>query len=176
MRAALADRLCLRLERGIAVSARIRGQIADDAPRQEVSMKTLALAAALAAGLFPVSALAADPIAGRWVTQDKDAIVTIAPCSAKTCGRITRFLVPPPDGPEQRDINNPDPGQRTRKLLGLPVLYDFVEEPDLWRGRIYDPKSGRSYRSVVRRKAPGVLEVKGCIGPFCQTQTWRRAK
>ena len=43
-----------------------------------------------------------------------------------------------------------------------------------WRGRIYDPKNGKSYRSIIRRKGPGVLEVKGCIGPFCQTQVWKR--
>jgi uncharacterized protein (DUF2147 family) len=28
---------------------------------------------------------------------------------------------------------------------------------------------------VIRRKGPNVLEVKGCIGPFCQTQLWRKA-
>jgi len=36
------------------------------------------------------------------------------------------------------------------------------------------PKNGKSYRSIIRRKGPGVLEVKGCIGPFCQTQVWKR--
>ncbi|WP_371815480.1 DUF2147 domain-containing protein [Erythrobacter sp. JK5] len=81
-----------------------------------------------------------------------------------------------PDGPDQRDINNPDPRLKQRKLLGLPVLFGFTEEAALWRGRIYDPKSGKSYRSVVRRTGANTLEVKGCIGPFCQTQVWKRAR
>jgi len=122
------------------------------------------------------TAWAADPIAGRWITEDKDAIVAIGQCGNTVCGKIARFLVPPPDGPDQRDINNSDPKLKQRKLMGLPVLTKFREEGDLWRGRIYDPKTGKSYRSVVRRKGPSVLEVKGCISIFCQSQIWRRAK
>ncbi|QIQ87279.1 DUF2147 domain-containing protein [Erythrobacter sp.] len=130
---------------------------------------------ALVALLFAAPASAADPIAGRWVTEEGDAIIAVGECGKSVCGRIARFLVPPPDGVDQRDINNPDPALRRRKLLGLPVLYSFAEEDDLCRGRIYDPKSGKSYRSVVRRKGPGRLEVKGCIAFFCQTQIWKRA-
>ena len=130
---------------------------------------------ALPLSALPVAVQAADPISGRWITEDKDAIVTIGTCGASTCGRISKFLVPPPDGPDQRDIHNPDPARKSRRLMGLPVLFDFAEEEDLWRGRIYDPKTGKSYRSVLRRKGPNVLEVKGCISFFCQTQTWRRA-
>ncbi len=120
-------------------------------------------------------ALAADPINGRWVTQDKDAVVSIGKCGATTCGKIARFLVTPPDGLDQRDIYNPDKKKRTRKLLGLPILTSFKQDGDVWRGRIYDPNDGKSYRSVLRRKSANVLEVKGCIGPFCQTQLWRKA-
>lgn len=130
--------------------------------------------ASMAVTLSP--AQAADAIGGRWITQDKDAVIEIKPCGASTCGTIARFLVAPPDGLDQRDINNPNAKLRQRKLLGLPILTQFKEEETLWRGQIYDPNSGKSYRSVIRRKGPNVLEVKGCIGPFCQTQIWRRAK
>lgn len=121
-------------------------------------------------------AFAADPIAGRWVTEERDAIVEIGRCGSTTCGRIARFLVAPPEGADQRDINNPEPRLRTRRLLGMPVLSNFREEEDLWRGRIYDPKSGKSYRSVIRRTGPNTIEVRGCLGPFCQAQIWRRAR
>jgi len=132
--------------------------------------------AVISGAAIPSAANAADPISGRWITQDKDAVVSIGKCGAKTCGRIAQFLVPPPDGLDQRDIYNPDPEKKQRKLKGLPVLYNFAEEADLWRGRIYDPKTGKSYRSVLRRKSANVLEVKGCISFFCQTQIWRRAR
>lgn len=122
------------------------------------------------------AAFAAEPITGRWVTEDRDAVVEIKKCGSVTCGRIARFLVTPPDGADQRDINNPQANLRKRKLLGLPILTQFREDGSKWRGRIYDPNSGKSYRSVIVRKSANVIEVSGCIGPFCQTQTWRRAR
>lgn len=140
-----------------------------------MTIRIFAPAVALALG-FATAADAAPPIEGKWVTEDRDAVVTIGPCGSTVCGRVTRFLTPPPDGVNQRDVNNPDPAKRARKLLGLPVLTSLREEQDLWRGRIYDPKSGKDYRSVIRRKNASTLEVKGCIGPFCQTQIWKRAR
>ncbi len=138
--------------------------------------KTITIAASFAALILGgAPALGAEPITGRWVTEERDAIVEIGRCGSSTCGRIAQFLVPPPQGRDQRDINNPDPDLRKRRLLGLPVLSRFREEDDLWRGRIYDPKSGKDYRSVIRRTGPNRLEVKGCLGPFCQTHIWRKA-
>ena len=133
------------------------------------------LVASLAALLLASPALAADPVQGRWVTEEKDAVITIAPCGAKLCGRISKFLVAPPQGLDQRDVNNKDASKRSRKLLGMPVLSGFVEDGDEWRGTIYDPKSGKTYRSILQRKGSNQLTVKGCLGPFCQTQTWRKA-
>ncbi len=133
----------------------------------------LTLLAAFAIG--PAPACAAEPVAGRWITAEKDGVILIAPCGKAICGTIDRFLVPPPEGLDQRDVNNPDTRLRNRKLLGMPILSGFTADGDIWRGRIYDPKSGKSYRSVIRRKGANVLEVKGCIGPFCQTQVWKKA-
>lgn len=133
------------------------------------------LAASLAALLLASPALAADPVQGRWITEEKDAVITIAPCGAKLCGRISKFLVTPPQGLDQRDVNNKDAAKRSRKLLGMPVLTGFVEYGDEWRGTIYDPKSGKTYRSILQRKGSNQLTVKGCLGPFCQAQTWRKA-
>lgn len=120
-------------------------------------------------------AFAAEPITGRWVTEDRDAIVDIKQCGAVTCGRIAEFLITPPDGADQRDINNSDAKLRNRKLLGLAILTGFRVDGDEWKGKIYDPNRGRTFRSVIRRKGPNVLEVKGCVSFICQTQVWRKA-
>lgn len=140
---------------------------------KRLPLKRLAAIAALASA---APLLAAQPIEGRWVTAEKDAVIQIGRCGKSLCGKIARFLVAPPQGLDQRDVNNKEPRLRNRKLLGMPVLTGFSEESDLWRGEIYDPKSGKTYRSVVRRKDANRLEVKGCIGPFCQTQVWTRAR
>ena len=119
---------------------------------------------------------AAEPITGRWITDDKDAVVEIAPCGAQLCGTIARYLIVPPGGADQRDIHNKNPALRARKLLGLMVLTGFTADGDAFRGRIYDPRNGKTYRSVLRRAGLGALEVKGCIGPLCRTFHWTRAR
>lgn len=132
--------------------------------------------ASLAIATLAVPAAAAAPagsVEGRWTTRDRDAIVELAPCGASLCGQIIKFLKVPPGGMGQRDINNPDANLRQRKLLGLNVLSGFRRDGNIWRGRIYDPKSGKTYRSILEAKGERLI-VKGCIGPFCKSQTWTR--
>ena len=80
------------------------------------------------ATISPARAYAAEPVARRWMTAEKDAVVAIKPCGKAVCGTIDRFLVPPPEGLDQRDINNPDTKLRTRKLLGLAILSGFTAD------------------------------------------------
>ncbi len=138
-------------------------------------MRTKAVALSLALAMLASPAQAAEPITGRWVTAEKDAVVAIGKCGKAQCGTIERFLILPKGGKDQRDINNSDPAKRTRKLIGTAILTGLVAEQGVWRGQVYDPKTGRSYTSEVRRKDAGTLEVKGCVGPFCQTQVWKKA-
>ncbi|SOB79367.1 Uncharacterized conserved protein, DUF2147 family [Sphingomonas guangdongensis] len=131
-------------------------------------LSTIALlSAATAAGAAPA------PVTGRWITQGGQAVVEVAPCGQQLCGRIVRILKPRAGGPAV-DANNPDKSLRTRPIQGLAILTGFTADGDYWRGRIYDPESGRTYRSELRG-AGGTLKVKGCFGPFCRTQTWARA-
>lgn len=138
-------------------------------------MRTNVLAFAIGAVALAAPVLAAEPITGRWVTGEKDAVVGIAKCGEALCGRIERFLVAPAGGNDQRDVKNADPAKRDRKLIGTAILYGLTADGGVWRGQVYDPKSGRTYSSEVRRKDSATLEVKGCFGPLCQTQVWKKA-
>ncbi len=131
-----------------------------------------ALIAALAIAAVPVSAAA--PIAGKWVTAGKDSIVEISPCGAKLCGRVAKLLKPVEGGPPT-DRNNPDAALRSRPLVGLPILIGFTDNGSDWAGTIYDPRRGKTYRSVVAKNNDGTLKVQGCIAFFCQTQLWTKA-
>lgn len=133
------------------------------------------LAAVLGLAAMVPAVFAAQPITGRWVTAEKDAVVAIAKCGKSLCGRIERFLVMPAGGNDQRDVNNSDPAKRSRKLLGAAILTGLVADGDAWHGQVYDPKKGKTYTAEVRRKPDGTLEVKGCVGPFCQAQVWKKA-
>lgn len=135
------------------------------------------VAAALAASALSSSAVySAAPVTGRWVTESKDAVVEIAPCGASLCGKVAKFLTTPPQGVDQKDIHNPNKALRNRTILGMNILSGFKADGNEWKGQIYDPKSGKTYRSIVYKGKSGNLVVKGCIGPFCQAQTWTAAR
>lgn len=114
-------------------------------------------------------------INGRWLTEEKDSIIVISQCGKTVCGKIERILVKTPDD-NQKDVYNPDPKLRSRPVVGLPVLLSFTPDGTKWRGKAYDPKSGKTYRAIVTLLKSGKLKVQGCIGPFCQSQYWTSAR
>ena len=132
-------------------------------------------ALALLAAAVPATAFAATPIAGRYVTEDGAGIVTIGQCGGATCGKLTTILKKRP-GAADTDVNNSDASLRNRPVLGMPILSEFQDAGKDWRGKIYDPRNGKTYKSIVAKNADGTLAVKGCIAFFCKSQTWRPAK
>lgn len=138
-------------------------------------MNSRITAIALAAIALPAPALAATPIAGRYLTEDGAALVEVSPCGQQLCGKIARVLKAKPGSPAT-DVNNKDAALRTRPIVGMAVLSGFVDKGDDWRGKIYDPRNGKSYKSIVTRNADGSLKVQGCIAFLCQTQTWKAAR
>ena len=131
-------------------------------------------AAALLLVSLPATVQAAAPITGKWTTDDGKAIVTIQHCGSALCGRVSRLLKVTPGVPKT-DVRNPDPAQRSRPMLGLPVLTGFTDAGSDWRGKIYNPEEGKTYKSIVSRNSDGTLNVKGCISIFCRTLIWRPA-
>ena len=140
-----------------------------------VSMRNnllMLIALMMATSISSAASAAPASVSGIWKTADKDALVTIRKCGNSLCGRITKFLVPPPDGVGQKDVNNPNKNLRNRTLLGLDFLTEFKADGKKWKGRIYDPKSGKTYKSVLYKAKDGRLVVKGCVLFICQTQRW----
>lgn len=122
------------------------------------------------------AASAAPDVTGNWVTEDKTGLVAISRCGESLCGSIARVLVARPGVPKT-DVRNPDPALRNRPIQGLRILSGFRAGRDGWEeGRIYDPKSGKSYRSVLKLNADGSLKVSGCIAFICKSQRWTRAR
>lgn len=136
-------------------------------------MKTLAVIAAI---LVAPPALASAPVTGRWLTAERDSIIEIGTCGGTVCGKVARVLKMMPGGRMPVDSNNPDPALRGKSVQGMMILTGFTDGGKHWNGRIYDPKSGRSYKSKLSRNADGTLKVQGCIGFFCQSFTWTQAK
>jgi uncharacterized protein (DUF2147 family) len=120
-------------------------------------------------------AVAAPQVSGQWLTTEKDSVVEIAPCGPNLCGRIARILSPTPNG-QPRDTNNPNPALRNRPIQGLTILSGFKDAGSQWQGSIYDPRRGKTYKSFLSLQSNGNLQVKGCLGPFCQSKIWTRAR
>lgn len=115
------------------------------------------------------SAQAAMPVSGRWFTDNKDSIIEIGQCGAVVCGKIVKIIAPTKDGKPAVDSNNPNPALRGRPILGMTLLSDFKVDGNSWRGQIYDPRAGKTYKSFLAKLPNGTLQVKGCVGPFCRT-------
>jgi len=143
-------------------------------------MGRLAFAVLLAVVASP--AVAAEPIMGQWLNQDREGKVLIAPCSGAptlVCGSITWLKEPKDDdGRPAHDIHNPDPALRNRPVIGVTVIRDM--KPDgtgRWTGgRLYDPETGKSYKGRLTNIGGGRLKVEGCVLVICEAQTWTRAE
>lgn len=136
-------------------------------------MKYLALTLAVLACPTLAYAGPAD-VSGMWQTEEGGAHISIADCGDGTpCG--TLVWVEMENASAQTDGNNPDAELRTKPLLGLKMLWGFKPKKEGWKsGKIYDPESGKIYGSKLKLGENGILNVKGCIGPICQTQKWSR--
>ena len=107
---------------------------------------------------------------GIWDAGDGTKI-KISDCgNATPCGDIIGLSDPNlPDG------NNPNEDLRADPLIGKKMIYGFKKSRKGWKsGKIYNPANGKTYGSRLQTLGTQSLEVKGCIGPFCQTQTWKR--
>jgi uncharacterized protein (DUF2147 family) len=144
------------------------------------SLATMAAAWLVLGVAAPAAGAQADPVLGDWMTPGDGVKVRIAACPANPnllCGAMV-WLKHGLDaaGKPALDHANPDPALRARPLVGLPFITGFAREAQgRWSGgRIYDPDSGKTYRSKMRINDDGTLKLEGCVLILCQAQTWKR--
>jgi uncharacterized protein (DUF2147 family) len=126
------------------------------------------VSAVLALGVA-APAIAAAPVTGRWLTAEKDSIIEIGSCGGAVCGKVARILKPTDDGKPAIDKNNPNPALRTRPIQGMTLMTGFTDVGTQWKGTIYDPRAGKTYKSYLTKLVNGNLKVQGCVGPFCKS-------
>lgn len=115
-------------------------------------------------------------IAGRWQTDNGNAIILVAPCPGNNrhyCGRITQMTNPALA--RATDTNNPDAALRSRPLVGVPVLSNLVRSGQRYTGSGYSPEEGRNFNATVHVEN-GRLNIRGCVAIFCRTVVWTRAQ
>jgi uncharacterized protein (DUF2147 family) len=128
----------------------------------------LSLLAALTAAV-PADAQRLNP-AGTWLSQSGETRVRLGPCGGQMCGTIVWVKNP------GKDVHNPDPAQRNRDLVGVPMIIMAPSGPDQWRGTLYDYTKGSTYSGTMKVTGQKTMELSGCVmgGIICRTQTWTR--
>jgi len=116
-----------------------------------------------------------NPIFGVWRTPSNDGRVVVLRCGQFVCAHILD-AAPLRANPDQRDIYNPDPAMRGRRVKNLFVLEGYEGGPYEWRGgSIYDPQTGyESADTSLRFIPPETLIVKGCRQASCRVETWTK--
>ena len=108
---------------------------------------------------------------GLFATEEGGSHISIEDCGdGSPCGTI--YWIDPSgieDGMAPEDLTT----KSGKKVLGLLMLEGFSRKRSDWRGgTIYSPEADKTYASRLKRLADGSLQVKGCVGPICQTQIW----
>ena len=121
-----------------------------------------------------------DAILGTWFNEPQTAKIQLFKRGERYFGKII-WLKEPNDntGHPRTDKENPNVQLSKRPLIGLEILQNFIFDDDEWSdGKIYDPKSGKTYSCVMNMKGADKLNVRGYIGISLmgRTEVWNRVK
>jgi uncharacterized protein (DUF2147 family) len=140
-------------------------------------MRTLTLSGTiLLAATVSAAAQTADPV-GEWLVEDGSARIKVVSCPAPVPNQQpTLWGVIWAETNPGTDSKNPDPSQRNRPMLGIPILINMKQtEANKWEGKIYDANGGSLYDSHISVTRNDMLAVRGCMGViFCGGQDWKR--
>jgi len=130
--------------------------------------------------LLPMTARAASPIDGTWLVQEKDAHIHIGMFHGARVGRIV-FVRDSLDtsGHLRRDRKNPDPALRNhvmRDLVIVSALEPTSGDSTHWKGKVYDPRNGKTYSAKLSLDGPDKLSLRGYVGVSLlgRTAHWTR--
>ena len=126
--------------------------------------------------IFSVNLSSEQGIFGYWLTSGS--IVKIETCNNSICGEIATVFTEEGVDPESvLDENNKDKSKRERPIVGINILSDFsIEKSDqkiFKGGKIYDPRSGNTYKSNLYLNEDGTLKVEGCLAFICDGEEWQ---
>ncbi len=122
----------------------------------------------------------ADDVLGQWYSENNESLIEIYKSGNKYFGKIIWLKEPLRDGKPKIDDKNPDDKFKDRPIVGLVILKDFVfDGKDEWSdGKIYDPKSGKTYSCFMELENKDKLKIRGYIGISLigRTTYWTRKK
>ena len=119
------------------------------------------------------------PVVGHWDSYDdetgeKKSVIEIYQVSDQLFGKII----------EIHDKSKADAlcteCQDERKgepITGMVIMKNLLENDEEWgEGEIMDPNNGKTYDCKIWTEGDDILKVRGYVGFFYRTQTWKRKK
>lgn len=127
--------------------------------------------------LLSTTLYAQNNILGKWLTEDKDAIVEIFEENNQYHGKIVSLMPDKnPDGTPILDQYNPDKSKRQLPVLGSRIVHNFEwDGKELVNGKVYDPNNGKYYKGKIWYE-DGVLKMRGYIAFLYRTESWTKIK
>ncbi len=126
-----------------------------------------------------VFAQKADDILGKWLNSSGEGQITIYKNGDKYFGKLSWIKDPNENGKPKLDIKNPNEKLRSSPILGLNIVKDFIYEDNKWTdGKVYDPKTGKTYSGNMSMTGLNQLNMRGYIGISLigRTENWKRVK
>ncbi len=130
--------------------------------------------------LLALTASAQSEITGQWKTIDDDtgretSIVEIFERNNKMYGKIVKIFPGPKDQKdpvcEKCDKDDPRYG---KKVMGMEIILNLKKDGDEYSdGTVLDPKNGKVYDCKAWIEGSD-LKIRGYLGPFFRTQTWKK--
>ncbi|UXX84118.1 DUF2147 domain-containing protein [Roseovarius pelagicus] len=130
-------------------------------------MKTT-LFSLIAVVVLAAPAFAKDPVEGVWQAppdaKGQIGHIEIKPCGAMMCGTIIKAYAP-----NGQEVVTPNVGKRLFWDMSVQGGGNYGD------GRVYVPAHRKEYDAKMKLSGNN-LKVKGCVGPVCQGQIWKRVK
>lgn len=144
-------------------------------------IRTHAFSGMLAFFMMSNAALAQTPeLDGYWLQIDDHdgrplSIIRVHSEGKIVSGRVEEIFLPP--GMAEPRCNNCPGSKAGKPIRGMQIISVSRTSEKEWNGSIFDPASGKEYKSRMELSADGkMLKVRGYIAipTFGRTQLWRR--
>jgi len=120
-----------------------------------------------------------DDILGKWVNSSGEGQIEVFKKGEKYYGKLVWIKEPNENGKPKTDEKNPNASLRTKPIVGLEIVKDFeFEDGKYVDGKVYDPKTGKTYSGNMTLVGQNQLNMRGYIGISLigRTESWKRVK
>ena len=132
----------------------------------------------LIVGFSCVSLFAQSPL-GKWDTYDdetgeKKSVIEVYEQDGKLFGKIVKIYN---QAKVDAKCTKCSDDNKDQPIMGMVIMTDLKKDDKEWKdGEILDPNNGKVYDCKIWLENDDNLMVRGYVGWFFRTQTWKRLK